>query len=160
MVAEVKVIPGKEWTRVANELRAIQATFPTQLRKELRDAAKPLVDEAKAEAKNLSTGNKGSTGLRKRVAAGVRAKAGVGENAYLRIVTSMQDSREAAIPRGFDMPRGWKHPVFGMRDTWVQQSGSTWFRETMARGQKPLEERLKKVMDEAVAKIAALGGRP
>jgi hypothetical protein len=41
------------------------------------------------------------------------------------------------LPRRWDLPGGWRHPVFGNRDNWVKQVGNPYFRTTIttARGQ-------------------------
>lgn len=36
------------------------------------------------------------------------------------------------LPRRWDLPGGWKHPVFGNRSIWVKQVGSPYFRTTVS----------------------------
>lgn len=148
---------GEEFRTVAAALRAIDRTLPTKLRKKLQAAAKPLATAAKAKVKALPRTGRQHTGLYARVARGVKVQSSLSRNPRVRVVTSMADPREAAIPRGLDTVRGWRHPVFGDRDNWVQQRGYSWFIETMQDGQPDIQRALVEVLDEARDLIVQAG---
>lgn len=151
---------GDEFRRVATSLRAVDGQMPTKLRKEMQDAVKPAVAQVKANARGIPVaGRSGSSGLRRRVASGVRIQAGVGNRASLRVITSMPEEDEAVIPGAMDSPRGWRHPVFGHRDRWTtQHTGGSWFKDTMAASDDEIQQRLQQVLERAAQTVAAAGG--
>jgi hypothetical protein len=107
-----------------NELRR-------DLMKELREAAKPAVVEAKASLWAMSTGGLEHEGesLRAVVAGQVRASSSLSANG-----AGVKVRVGARGPRGFrhaarKLNRGaWRHPVFGRLTNWVTQLGKKdWF---------------------------------
>lgn len=154
----VSVSLGDEWRRVAIALREVDRDLPKKLRKDLLSAVKPAVQEAKDRVRALPVAGHGSTGLRRRVARGVRILPAVGKNPAVRVVTYMDQPDEANLPRYLDSAAGWRHPVFGNRHNWVRQStGGSWFRETMADHRPQIERDLQHVLDDAAETIAAAG---
>lgn len=152
----IYALRGVEFTRVADALREIDVKLPTKFRTKLRKAAQPLVQEVKDNVRALPVYGDKHTGLRRRVARGVRVQAAVGDEFRFRIVTSMEDPREAAIPRGLDRERGWRHPVFGTNQ-WVDQHGSSWFIDTLQNGRVPLEKALQQELEDARDMVARAG---
>jgi hypothetical protein len=156
-----QVVPGRELRRVANALREIDVGLPTKFRKDLREAAKPMVVAAKAAARAIPVTNPDRRALRRKIARGVAIQAATGRSARVRIVTKMPDVKEAIIPRGMDSSKGFRHPVFG-RDQWVTQkpqTASRWFMDAMQNGQPEALARIKATVDEAAAYVASRGGR-
>jgi hypothetical protein len=154
----VWVEAGPEFTRVANALRDMDTKAPSRFRAALKKAATPIVQDVRAAALALPARKGKHTGLRTRLAKGVGVQAGVGKSARMRIVTKMPAGEEA-LPRGEDSgAQGWRHPVFGNTDNWVNQAGGSWFRETIADDQDFLEERVNQVLQDARDQIAAAGG--
>jgi len=121
--------PGREVAKIAKALRAIDKKLPAQLRKDIRAAATPIVAKAKANARSLPVRSTDANKIRAAVARGVGVQVKTGKNARIRIVTRMPEKSEAIIPRGFDSPKGFRHPVFGNSDIWVSQipEKSDWF---------------------------------
>lgn len=157
---EYRVISGEDFRLVANALRAVDASLPGNLRKELRQAVRPLVARAKAKVRALPTHGVKHTGLRRRVAAGVGVRVSTSRTPGITITTSMRDPSEAAIPRGMDSRVGWRHPVFGNRDAWVtQHTGGSWFRETFADGREEIQRDVRDVLERAADTVADAGGR-
>ncbi|MFJ9848572.1 hypothetical protein [Streptomyces sp. NPDC101150] len=155
----IRLVVGEEFRRVVMALREMDASLPKELRKELRQAARPLAQRAKDRVRSIPTRGRGHTGLRARVARGVGIRAAVGRNPAVKITTSMTNPDEAAIPRGLDSPRGWRHPVFGNRNKWVSQhTYGPWFMETMREGGDDIKRDVKQVMDEAANRVARAGG--
>lgn len=153
------VVAGPEFQRVANELRQTDSQAPTRLRAAMKRAAAPIVAEVKRQALALPASGTRHTGLRRRLARSVSVQASTGRNARMRFVTRMPEPDEAALPRGMDSgPSGWRHPVFGQTDTWVQQRGYSWFREPIAEGRDLIEDNLQEVLQDAAERIADAGG--
>lgn len=144
---------------MANRLREIDATLPGKLRRDMKNSVKPLVRQAQAKVRVMPVfgGPSRHTGLRRKVARGVRVQAGVGAVPYLRIVTAMAKTDESVIPRGLDDPHGWHHPTFGHAPDQVQRSPGHWFVETFAHGRHDIEDGLHRVLEEAAQTIARAG---
>lgn len=156
----IAIVSGPEFRRVANRLREIDATLPGKLRRDMKNTVKPLARQAQEKVRTMQVfgGPSRHTGLRRKVARGVRVQAGVGRNPYLRIVTAMPNSNEAVIPRGLDDPvQGWHHPVFGHPPDIVQRASGHWFVETFAHGRDDIRDGLHHVLEDAAQTIARAG---
>lgn len=137
----VTVTTDGEFGRAAAALREEDARFPGELRRVIAQRVKPYVQRVKANVRNIPTHGTRHTGLRRRVARGVSAKVRTGRTPGVTIQTRMSDPAEAGIPRGLDRREGWRHPVFGNNDTWVQQTtGGSWFRQTLSNSQGAMRE--------------------
>ncbi len=150
MPVRVHIVSGPEFRNAAAALRAVDTQLPTQLRTRMRQAIQPAVARAKEKVRSLPvSGQAGTTGLRRRVAAGTRIQASTGRNARLRVITSMADPDEAVIPRGLDSAAGWRHPVFGNQDVWVTQrpQRTGWFTETLADGRDEVQRGLEDALE-------------
>lgn len=120
----------------------------------LQNAVGPIIADVQRAAMSLPARGTKHTGLRGRLAAGVRAQT---NGQHVRITSSMADPSEAALPRGMDNgTRGWRHPVFGNRNVWVQQRGGSWFRGPIAGNHDQVERRLNDVLEEAARRIDAV----
>lgn len=139
---QYQVILGNDFRKVQAALRHVNRELPSKFRQKLIEAAKPAVKDAQARARAIQpTQGAGHTGMRGRVARGVRTVASPAADVpYIRIITSMPESDEAVIPRGLDRQEGWRHPVFGNMDVWVDQhTGGSWFREAIADHQEEFQ---------------------
>jgi hypothetical protein len=121
--------PGREIKKVTKALREIDKTLPAKLRKDLKAAAMPIVAKAKANAKTIPVNSTDANKIRAAVARGVSIQVSTGKNARMRVITRMPEKDQAIIPRGFNSPKGFRHPVFGNREVWVTQipKESDWF---------------------------------
>lgn len=131
--------------------------MPGKFKRRLRAESQEAIKKVKAEALTLPAEGRQSTGLRKRVARGVRLKINRGGDS-IRIITTMTDPREAAIPRGLDTPHGWYHPVFGTEEI-VRQPGYGWFREPIVKHRDEFQGAFYRVLTEARDAIADAGTR-
>jgi len=174
----VDVGVGPEIKRVADELRAIDKKLPTKFRAQMRKTAAAGVRRAKTEARSMPVaGVRGGTRsaphkpkqLRRMVARGVRVRASSGGRygVGLRIVTSMPLPSQAMLPRGLDSSdpghpsrKGWRHPLFGDTETWVDQPGGSWFRAPIAEEHGPMGKALMDLLEAAAAQVAAAGVGP
>jgi hypothetical protein len=147
---QVRVVQGTDFVRAANALRAIDNTLPTKFRTRLRKVAQPFVQKVKDEVRAIPVTGAEHSGLRRRVARGVKVRVGVGRGTFrYRIITSMVDPSEAGIPRGLDDRRGWRHPVFGGPEWVTQHTGGSWFIEPLQDIKEPLEHGLTEVLEDA-----------
>jgi hypothetical protein len=75
--------------------------------------------------------------------------AGVG----VRVDGGRLPADQRTLPRNLDDPKGWRHPLFGDRDHWVQQTGRPYFAVTMDRHRDKYQKAVRDAMD-AVARKA------
>ncbi|MFG3137705.1 hypothetical protein ACGFZA_16020 [Streptomyces sp. NPDC048211] len=142
-------------------MRETDPAMPGNLRDALRKAADPIANDTRRAALALPARGRKHTGLRGRVAAGVSVQPSTTTDIGVRFTTSMADPQEAELPRGLDNGvRGWRHPVFGNSNNWVQQRGGSWFRSTIADDGPQVERALTDVLEQAAASIAAAGIGP
>jgi hypothetical protein len=157
MSIETRVFAGPEWGRVENALEHEEHSTPARLHFELRQSAEEVAEEARQRVRQLPTRGRGHTGLRERVAAGVRV---TGVSGFYRITTSMPSGQEI-IPRGLDRRAGWTHPVFG--NPWsVRQRPlrSGWFMDSFQDEQSDMSDELEDVLEDSADTIAAAGIGP
>lgn len=159
------VVAGPEFVAVGNALRQIDRSLPGEFRRTIRNKARPYVAEVKSIVRHLPTPqNAGHTGLRRRIARGVRLQAKLtgGNAAGVRITTSMANRSEVGLPRGMDsmswrmLGGGWFHPVFGRGREF--QKGYSWFVEPLSNKRDDMRRALADELDEAARYVAAHGG--
>lgn len=157
-VVRYRVEMGSEFARVHKALVAIDKSLAKQFRKALRDALKGSVKKVQAAALAIETHGRDHSGLRKRLAKGVKIKA-TRSVSTVRVVTTMKDPEEAALPRGMDasFAKGFSHPVFGDQDTWVVQHGDPWFLDTMSDEQDELRRAMERVLLAAARVVKEAG---
>jgi hypothetical protein len=152
------VVAGPEWGNVVRALGFEDEILPAKLHFTLRRDAELNAQRAKQRVARLPVrGHAGHTGLRERVAAGVRVTGSLG---FYRITTSMPSGQEI-IPRGLDRAIGWTHPVFG-HDVEVRQRPfrSGWFLDTFQGAQEEMASHLEDDLEDAADFIAAAGAGP
>jgi|SRR5688500_16877414 len=146
---EHRIIHGEEFRRVVLALKAQDKTIPRKIRRALRLKSNDAITKVRERVLAIPVKGEESTGLRRRVARGVRLRLNRSLSSA-RIITMMDDPEEAALPRGLDTPSGWRHPVFGNRDNWVRQTtGGEWFREEIAEQRPEFARAFGEVLDEA-----------
>jgi hypothetical protein len=158
MPAVIGIVAGPEWGRVAKALGVEDDALPSRLHFRLRRDVEANAEQAAQRVRRLPVrGNAGHTGLRERVAAGLRVTGSLG---FWRITTSMPSGQEI-IPRGLDRTAGWTHPVFG-HDPVVRQRPyrSGWFLDTFQDAQDDMASHLEGVLEDAADFIAASGVGP
>lgn len=55
---------------------------------------------------------------------------------------------QRTLPRHLDSPKGWRHPVFGDRETWVHQRGKPYFAVTIKKRAPKFRQAILEAMDE------------
>lgn len=136
---------GEAQRRYANAVRAAAGPIEQQLR---TAALGVRVTSARAGAR-VSRSHRHN--LRQRVAGAVGHR---NTRRGLRFVVRADEVDPvygASLPRYLDGElrgwRRWRHPVFGDRETWVQQTGSPWFFATVRKATGRIEARVLDAMD-------------
>lgn len=93
------------------------------------------VSRAKASAKTdlaeaQQRAERRGAGLRETVAAGVRLQVTAKGVKIIASSARLPDSQKS-LPRHLDSDKGWRHPVFGNKESWVHQRGGPWFASTI-----------------------------
>lgn len=170
---EIRSNGGADFRELAARLRKAGAqgkSLRSALTKKLRQEAAPLVDDLKANVRAVQSkgvagrGEQRRTqfanrkakrprakphGLRATVARSIRSRVQYSGKTYgLRVfvdATSLPQSQRR-LPAYLNRPQGWRHPVWGHRDRWVQQTGEPWWDRAIVR-HKP---RLRRAVTAAV----------
>jgi hypothetical protein len=143
------------------------------LRANLREAAKPAIDEMKTrilamDVKGVRGGGRkrraqfnaarrlrGGAGLRATVARGVKLELRTtGRDVVARIFVdnSHMPRSQRNLPSHLDNPRGWRHPRFGHKGAgdWFQQFGEPYFDVTIRRHRRSLERAARRAAADVV----------
>lgn len=155
-------IDQRDMQIVAKALRA--ELDGKQLRKdlirEMKGAAEPARDEARAAVLAIPTSGGPRTGEPLRQAIAERTTTEVrlsGRSTGVRVRV-----KGRGMPRGFrfagrmlNRPRGWRHRVFG-RDVWVSQTASSprWFDGTMRRHRDEMKTAVREPLEAMARRIA------
>ena len=147
---------GGRLVRIADALAAAAQHIPVALQEEVDEEAQVHADLARGLLQEMPTHSGKSNKLRERIAAGVKVTDTSKPDAPGAIVNVAVDNiNEAPIPRGIESIRGWRHPVFGNRDVWVQQRPRyQWFSVTMEQVEASLTSRFSATLDDAAEGIA------
>lgn len=151
MAAEFIIIFGPEWKELSIALAEAEATTETRLGEDVKEEAHRKAEEAKEKVRSLPAPGPKHTGLRERVAQGVKVEdGGIGD---VEVSASLPGS-EAIIPLGLDRPEGWRHPLYGNRHHWYSNPGYSWFRETFENSSDEFESKLARTLDDVASEIA------
>lgn len=129
------------------------------LSKRLRQALDPIKEDARSNLMGIaSAGLSRGTPLRQTVAQQMKAQArlsGRSAGAALRV-------RRKGMPRGFfnapkalNNPKGWRHPVMGNREVWVEQVAqpTEWFDRAAREGRDLARDKALEAMEDTAARI-------
>lgn len=126
----------------------------------LRHALEPAVADIKSGVMALGSAGLSTAGggLAAAVAKNVKAEArltGRSTGARIRIRTTPGVRGFTHAPRRVNSPKGWRHPVFGDRDTWVQQIGVPgFFDRPIAARRTALRAAVLEAMEDMAERIA------
>lgn len=76
-----------------------------------------------------------------------------------RIKASTLPPSQRKLPRRWDKPSGWKHPVFGNRNIWVKQTGHPYFAPTISKNKSQVTTGVVSAMTAAAEKIVKGGSK-
>lgn len=142
-----------------------------KLRRELRKAGKPAVEDVQravkaAPVKGTRGGGKrerGGRGLRAAIAAATQVSTSTSStNPRIRIRVAASRFRSASspatLPKYFDGELArfsrWRHPVFGDMSTWVTQPSHAYFYVTLHRHEDDFRRGIEAAMDDVVDELA------
>ena len=148
--------------------RAIRAEEDgKQLRKELardmREALKPGAAEAKSSIMSLSSaGLPTAPALRSSVAKKIRPEVKLGgrwSGARVKAFKTKNVRNFPNAPKRLNRAGGWRHPVFGRREVWVQQHGKVdWFDRAFEGREGQYRAAVEAAMENMARRIASRAG--
>lgn len=152
---DVKVEGAQKLAALAARLKAADRPEISRLMKRrLRDAA-GIVQRAEAEAARALPAHKYDVGLRAAIADSIVVRTrSTGARAGVRVKTNSPAlGSKARLPRL--MNRGhWRHPVFGNRRNWADQtSRAGWWDTTADAHASRVRREMKKVLDDIAAEL-------
>ena len=133
-----------------------------ELARNLRDAAKPAMAEARSNLMGITTlgGKAESPPLRTTILREMRASARLsGRSTGARVRVRKRGPRGFAFAaRRLNRPKGWRHPVFGT-DTWVHQVASPpgWFDRAMQAHRREYRKAAIKAMNDMAIRLSKRG---
>lgn len=156
---DVQVLGQKEFRELAAKFKRASngKVVRAALTKRMRAEAKPIVGDLQKAILGVDSKGVGGGGTKRRAAShAVRAKrpraydhglrasiargvksrvkySGFSVGLRLYVDVSRLPNKQRKLPFYIDSPAGWRHPVFGNRDNWVQQFGQPWFYVTCRR---------------------------
>lgn len=133
-----------------------------ELTANLRKAAQPAVLAAKSSARSIPSSSRGTRpgggSLRAAIARLIRAQArtsGAAVGVRIRVGTKGMPREFKWAARRTNRKKGWRHPLFGDTDKWVQQYGKVgWFEDPMKAGKSEYQKAVLGAMAEMAARIS------
>lgn len=96
------------------------------------------------------------SGLRQTLASGLGSSASATAtniNLTFKMRSSVLPTSQRTLARAWNRPKGWRHPVFGNKDTWVQQVGQPYFDVVIKKNADALMQAAQLGMDAAAEAI-------
>lgn len=159
------VITSDDIKNLAKVLRAVSPQLGREMRRAVRDAARPVMTDMKAtiggNAMSVAGGGvhaydgpTGPGGITAKMQKQIRIRISGGK---VRIYVPAAGS-VGKIAASIDAGKAWRHPVMGNRYAWVSQTGSAsgWFSDTARQHFPQVSRDVKDVLDEFAAKVAAM----
>lgn len=151
---EVSVQGADQLADVARRLRtAGRGDLRRELLKEIRQQTAPVVADLKAAVMRIDSratpdrrgarsraahrggrGSASSHGLRRTIASAIVVKittSGFSTGVRIRVNPKKLPADQRSLPKALNRPDGWRHPVFGNRNSWVTQTGKPYWNETI-----------------------------
>lgn len=121
-------------------------------------AQKPLTER---QVRSLGRRLQQAKSLREQIAAASGAAVSASDKKValaFRVRASKLPPSQRKLPRRWDNPNGWKHPVYGNRKVWVKQVGHPYFRTTVTESRGEVTTGVVTAMTAAAEKIMSPGG--
>lgn len=116
-------------------------------------------EKVKAEhrAKQAAKAEAGA-GLRETIARAVGGSISTGSRATgvsvtWKVAAAKMPNSQRLMPKNFNRLKGWRHPVFGDRETWVAQKGTPFFDDVIKKHQNELGNKIVEGMQNAAEAI-------
>ena len=164
---QVLRIEAPDLFRLFADTRDFDRKLYAQLRKALREAGRPIVDDVKAEIMRIPSSGKYRGGVRAALAAGTSVAIGASseKSAGIRIKTSPRrlPANKRALAKAFNKD-SFRHPVYARawlrrnRQKWVSQPGRPYFGEVIAKHYPDVQDRLAQAFLDAVDTLHAARG--
>ena len=146
---QVVKIESADFHRLFVATRDADTVLYRELRKAMRAAGKPIVDDVRAEIDKIPSSGRYRTGIRTALKAGTRVAISTSpRSAGIRIVTSPSrlPASKRALAKALNQPR-FRHPIFGGK-TFAEQSGRPYFGAVIGRHRDDVTRRIAAVMDD------------
>lgn len=145
-------VDTKDFRTLFSRSSQVEPKLRTALRRNIRDAAKGVAEEVKAEAMG-----QGVTSARRARSRGLRASIAASVKVGILTGASRQGVRiteGAPMGAAWQADRGWRHPVFGSRSAWARQVGRPgYFYRTIGAGAPRVRSAVEDAMNEAVKSL-------
>jgi hypothetical protein len=161
-IAFIKIENQDQYKRLARELRnAGRGDLQRQLVREIRRTGSPALQAVqraflKIDVQSTQGGGRKSTGLRSRVSAATRISV-LGSGISIRVEPRRVDNRSPrygrALTYGLDGLGRWRHPVYGNRLVWTEQTGYEVFYRSLKRYETAWRAGVVRAMQETARKI-------
>lgn len=157
MTIRIDVSGQDKLTALAARLTLAAATLQTRLTNAVREESQPALTDVRAAWMGVDVtstrGGGSSSGLRGRIAAATEARP-IAQGSAFQVVSSAVDPRYGrALVLGMDAQQRWRHPVFGNRRAWTEQSGEEVFYVTLQSHEQAWESRLERECDQVAREI-------
>lgn len=146
-------------------MRSADKDMARHMRKEIRTAAKPVVDDMKSTIAGMSlpatggaepyTGPAGAGGITSRIAAATRVS--IAQNGVRIRVATGALGNASRLPGYIDAGTTWRHPVMGNRKAWVSQSAAEpgWFSRTGLEHHPQIKRQVTEILTRYASLLAA-----
>lgn len=158
-----------DFAKVVKEVQQVEPEFRKNVKKRLKQAAEPIVQEVKQAALNIPSSKGDVTQTRKKKGENLGLRASLanavqadinptkkGAIAKIRVSTTKfmsASGRPRTLPYYMEgrRKRAWRHPVFGNRDVWVAQSPHPFLGVTVKPHKEEFATAVVKALDDALA---------
>lgn len=163
-------IDASEFSQLLNDAKAFDKDLGLRLRKEIRDAAKPIVKKSKAAVTSPTskrssrirvTKTRTRGGVRESVETTTNTAALVAKGVSFRVSTGKTGGQGRFVSSGKNLPenrkvmaralnkRSFRHPVFGDQKHWVNQEGRPYFGSVILGETPALYAAIEKALNDA-----------
>lgn len=163
-------IDAREFSELLNAAKEFEKGLGLRLRKNIRDAAKPIVKDMRDAVTSPTSKRSASIRVTKRkrgqdvevqthtaalVAKGIRFRVGTGKTggtgAFVSSSSALPAERKA-MARALNK-KSFRHPVFGDSNHWVTQTGRPYFGSVILGNTDALYQAIEKALDEAATAL-------
>lgn len=161
-------VSARELEKLSKKLKSQRGgQLQRRLRSEIAGAARPVEGRLRTAAAGVRvTSSRGgvarpdkSSGLRQRLAGAVDTRLTARGVRFVVEANRVDERYGASLSRYSDGElrqwRRWRHPVFGNRENWQNQTGSPWFFVTVRKHQAAFEKAVGKAIDAVLKDISS-----
>jgi hypothetical protein len=152
---------------VASSGRGRRAAHALNMSKGLSDATarkraekRGTTEEAERAAHRAKQAVKAASGaglrdtIARAVSTSVSTSGPAGVNATWRTRADRMPNRQRKLPKNFNNPKGWRHPVFGNRNVWATQLGRPYFDVVIKKHRDELAEKVSQAVQATADAVA------